>query len=203
MNYISRFRRAGKNVRIHPDVFIEHPENIEVGDDVTFAKGVYICGKPKEFRVGSRVLIETNVYMILDDARLLIGDDVRLYPFVYISGGKNLVEVGNHTHFAPGCVIYGQGGTRVGNHCAFAAHTMLAGVAHDWHRADVPMDTTEISAPILIEDNVYTGANVVINMGVTIRTGCCIAANAVVLEDTEAEGFYAGTPAMRKCDRGT
>ncbi|MBM3891868.1 MAG: hypothetical protein FJ388_22370 [Verrucomicrobia bacterium] len=201
MDYVSRFKRAGKNVRVHPDAYIEHPEIVEVGDDVTIEKGVYICGRPKECRLGSRVLLETSVYMTLDRARLVIGNDVRLYPFCYISGGENFVEIGNHTHLAPGCVVYGHGGTKIGSHCAFAGHTMLAGIAHDWRRVDVPMDITSVRGPIVIEDNVYTGANVIINMGITVRRGCCIAANAVVLEDTEPGGLYVGAPAKRKCDR--
>ena len=44
-------------------------------------------------------------------------------------------------------------------------------------------------------DDVYLGAHVVINQGVTVRRGCVVGANSVVLSDTEEYGFYVGAPA--------
>lgn len=48
-----------------------------------------------------------------------------------------------------------------------------------------------------IEDNVYIGANVIINYGVTIGKNSIIAAGAVVTKDVEPGSVMAGVPATR------
>ena len=55
--------------------------------------------------------------------------------------------------------------------------------------------TTNISAPIVIEDNVWIGMNVTILKGVHIGTGAVIAAGAVVTKDVPAGCLAAGVPA--------
>ncbi len=51
--------------------------------------------------------------------------------------------------------------------------------------------------PIIIEDDVWIGANVTILPGVTIKKGSIIGAGSLVLKDTEAFSIYAGTPAIK------
>lgn len=50
---------------------------------------------------------------------------------------------------------------------------------------------------IEIHDNVYIGADVTINFGVTIGENCIIAAGAVVTKDVEPGSVMAGVPARR------
>lgn len=54
---------------------------------------------------------------------------------------------------------------------------------------------------VLIQNDVWIGANAVILKGVTIAEGCVIAAGAVVAKDTCPYGIYAGVPAVRVRDR--
>lgn len=50
---------------------------------------------------------------------------------------------------------------------------------------------------IEIHDNVYIGANAVVNFGVTIGENCIIAAGAVVTKDVESGSVMAGIPAKK------
>ncbi|MGF1908214.1 sugar O-acetyltransferase [Vibrio kasasachensis] len=50
--------------------------------------------------------------------------------------------------------------------------------------------------PIIVEDDVWIGGNVVINQGVTIGARSVVAANSVVTKDLAADGLYGGTPAI-------
>ena len=50
-------------------------------------------------------------------------------------------------------------------------------------------------APVIIEDDVWTGANVTILKGVTIGRGCVIAAGAVVTKSTPPYSIVGGVPA--------
>lgn len=52
-------------------------------------------------------------------------------------------------------------------------------------------------APIAVGEGVWIGAHSVVLPGVSIASGCVIAAGAVVTKDTAPDGLYAGVPAVR------
>ena len=56
--------------------------------------------------------------------------------------------------------------------------------------------------PIRIGRGSWLGAHVTVLPGVSIAPGCVIAASATVIQDTEPDGLYAGTPATRVRDLG-
>ena len=56
----------------------------------------------------------------------------------------------------------------------------------------------EKALPINIGDNCWFGANVTVLQGVTIGSGCVIAAGSVVTEDIPANSVAAGVPAVVK-----
>ncbi len=205
IDYRAGFARCGKDVQIADDVFIENPEVMSVGDRVVFMKGVYIMGRPGRFGIGNDVTFYPYVFYQGSPGHVTIGNDVQFFPHCYLSGGdweSCFIEVGNHTHFAPRCVLYGWGGLKVGSYCAVAAGCMLSTVSQFTDKTEQPMVTYgENAAPVTLEDDVYLGANVVVNQGVTVRRGCVVGANSVVLQDTEAYGFYVGAPARLKRKR--
>ena len=55
--------------------------------------------------------------------------------------------------------------------------------------------TETIGKPITIGNNVWLGANVVVNCGVTIGDNVVVGAGSVVLKDIPANCVYAGSPA--------
>ncbi len=197
--YLSQFRKCGCNVRIAPDVFIEHPEQFEIGDNVTIESGVIIRGRPEVARIGSNVIFGARCYVEGSPTRLIIEDNVQFYTGVYMGMGNlptSFVEIGHHSHFAPYGILYGWGGLKIGPYCNVAAHVVLATVGHHDEITDRPMALTgEKAAPITLVEDVWIAANATICAGVTIAKGCVIAANAVVTRDTEPMGVYAGVPA--------
>ena len=205
-NYHERFKSCGRDVQIAADVYIEHPEAMEVGDHVTFMRGFYMIGKPKLCRLGSHVTFYPDCFVQGSAGRFILDEHVEFYPGNYISLGEwdsCFVEVGHHSHFAPRCVLYGWGGLAIGPYCNIAAHTVFATVGHHDEITDRPMALTgEKSAPIVLEEDVWVAANVTITADTTIARGCVIGANAVVTRNTEPMGVYAGVPARRLRDRG-
>ena len=195
----------GDNVSIDRTVHIEHPEIMELGDNVTIMNGVRITGKPGRFSIGSDVTIYPNCTILGSPDRIIIGDHVELFNNTFIEGGEwlnSFIEIGNMTHFAPNCILYGWGGLRIGNYCGIASGVVISTVRHHTSMLDKPMVIyMEKAEPITIEDDVWLAANAVVNCGVVIRKGCVIGANSVVLEDTEEFGFYAGVPARLKHTR--
>jgi 2,3,4,5-tetrahydropyridine-2,6-dicarboxylate N-acetyltransferase len=82
----------------------------------------------------------------------------------------------------------------VGNNCHIGAGTVLAGVIEP-----------PSAQPVVIEDDVMTGANVVILEGVKVGKGAVIAAGSVVIKDVEPNMLMAGIPAkpLKKVDDKT
>ncbi len=200
-----QFKSCGKNVTLADDVYIEHPECIEVGDNVTFMRGFHMIGKPEICKIGSTITFYPNCFIQGSPGRFIIEDHVDFFPGTYISlgeGSRCFVEIGHHSHFAPNCVLYGWGGLKIGPYCNIAAHTVFATVGHHDEITDRPMALTgEKSGPITLEEDIWIAANVTITANTYIAKGCVIGANAVVTKDTEPMGLYVGIPAKRLRDR--
>jgi acetyltransferase-like isoleucine patch superfamily enzyme len=203
--YLNRFKSCGANVQIADDVFIEHPERMEVGDNVRFMRGFHMQDAPAITRIGANVCFYPNCFIQGSADRMVIEDHVDFFPNTYIStGGKgSFVQIGHHSHFAPGCVLYGWGGLTIGPYCNIAAHCVFATIGHDQvMRADQPMALVPaVPGPITLVEDVWLCANVTVAANVTIARGCIIGANAVVTRDTQPDGLYVGVPANRLRDR--
>lgn len=202
---LKRFRSVGENVRIAPDVFIAHPEDMDVGSNVTFERGVHIPASLRECRIGDHVTFSAYT-IVTGTGRLLIDDHVGFYVNTCIELGREgddgVLKVGHHSHFAPGCLLYGNGGLDIGPYCNIAAHTVFATPGHDHRHPETPMALLpDRLGPIRLVRDVWIGANATVTMNTTIAEGCVIGANAVVTRDTEPYGIYAGVPARRIAKR--
>ncbi|MBT4138037.1 MAG: acyltransferase [Candidatus Latescibacteria bacterium] len=138
---------------------------------------------------------------ILHPELVSIGNDVAFHNGVFLSPCGQWITIGDHCHFAPYCVLYGP--LTIGNHVAVAAHVVFASVGHGYDRIDIPMvqQKTE-KAEIIIEDDVWIGANAVIIGGVCIGAHSIVGAGAVVTHDVEPYSVVGGTTAklIRKRD---
>lgn len=200
-----RFKSCGRNVTVAPDVYIEHPEVMEIGDNVTFMRGFHMIGRPKVCRFGSDVTFYPNCFIQGSPGRFMLDDHVTFFPGNYISLGdwdSSFIDIGHDSHFAPHGVLYGWGQLAIGAYCNVAAHVVFATVGQHDEITDRPMALTgEKAGPITIEEDVWIAANATICAHTKIARGCVIGANAVVTRDTEPMGLYAGVPARRLRDR--
>lgn len=106
------------------------------------------------------------------------------------------LQIGDDCSINPYCVIYGHGGLKIGNHVRIATHTVIIPANHNFDRLDVPICQQGLSMQgIVIDDDVWIGAHVVITDGVRIGTGAVISAGAVVTSNVEPHAVYGGIPA--------
>ncbi|MGC8823989.1 MAG: acyltransferase [Bacteroidales bacterium] len=123
--------------------------------------------------------------------------NVEIKEGVIIRTYNNPVFIGENTQINPYTVIYGGSGVYIGKNVMIAPHCMIAAGNHDFTQTSVPMRFAgNISkGPIIIEEDVWIGANTTITDGVTIKKGAVIAANSVVNTNVEEYAIVGGVPA--------
>lgn len=126
-----------------------------------------------------------------------IGNKSEIKEYVIIKTYENNVLIGSHTQINPFTVIYGGSGVYIGNNVMIAPHCMIAAGDHDLKQLDVAMRFAGNSSkgPIVIEDNVWIGANCTITDGVRIGQDSVVAANSVVTKDVAPFDIVGGVPA--------
>lgn len=149
--------------------------------------------------IGTNVQFDEPAH-ILSPECISIDNDVHFMPGIYISPcGKNVV-IGSNTHCAPYACLYGP--LIIGKHCAIAAHVVLASVGHGYDRVDIPMVEQQAQTnEVVLEDDVWIGANAVVVGGVRIGTGSIVGAGAVVTRDVPPFSVVGGVPARMLRDR--
>ncbi|MET3527159.1 acyltransferase [Phenylobacterium koreense] len=134
-------------------------------------------------------------------ARTMIDAFVKVKP----AGGMGELIIGEDCAINSGTVIYTGNGVRIGDAVLIAANCTLAPTNHAF--ADVTKRIRDqgflpSKGGIVIEDDVWLGANVVVLDGAVIGKGCVVAAGAVVRGRLEPYSVYAGVPAKRTGARG-
>ena len=139
-------------------------------------------------------------------SRIVVGAHSVLDSFVKIkpAGGRGDLVIGHHSVINSGCVLYTGHGIRIGNHVAIAANTTLAPVNHafaDRSRLISEQGFLPSKGGIVIEDDVWIGANCMLLDGALLRRGCVIGAGSLVRGEVEAYSVQAGNPLVRRGER--
>lgn len=114
------------------------------------------------------------------------------------AGGVGDVIIGEHCQINSGIVMYSGNGISIGSNVLIAANTTLAPTNHAYSRRDIPIREQRFlpsKGGIIIEDDVWIGANSVILDGSILRKGTILGANSLIRFETVPYGIYAGSPA--------
>lgn len=111
------------------------------------------------------------------------------------------VRIGRGSYVNANCLFDGSAAIDIGERCAFGPGVMVITSAHeigDQHKRAGAVT----AAPVRIGDGTWIGARVTILPGVTVGSGCILAAGAVVASDCDANTLYGGVPAkaLRRLD---
>lgn len=102
--------------------------------------------------------------------------------------------IGEYTRIGLGNTIIGP--VRIGNHVNLAQNITVTGLNHNFSEVDKRIDEQGVNThPVVIEDDVWVGANAVILPGVTLGTHCVVAAGSVVSRSIPPYCVCAGSPA--------
>jgi acetyltransferase-like isoleucine patch superfamily enzyme len=146
-------------------------------------------------RVSDRADIEDSVR----GTRIVVGAHSVIDSFVKIkpAGGFGDVVIGAHVVINSGCVLYTGNGIQIGDHVAIAANCTFAPTNHEYSRKDARIRDQGFrpsKGGILIENDVWIGANCVFLDGTIVRRGAVVGAGSVIRGELAAYSVYAGNP---------
>jgi acetyltransferase-like isoleucine patch superfamily enzyme len=105
------------------------------------------------------------------------------------------VSIGSHCNLGQGAFITGGGGVRIGDWVGFGPDVKVWSVNHRFDDPDTPWQLQGWEAKeVVIEDDVWLGANVFVMPGVIIHKGAIISAGTVVNKSIPAFALVAGNP---------
>ncbi|KAF0128772.1 MAG: acetyltransferase (isoleucine patch superfamily)-like protein [Bacteroidetes bacterium] len=123
-----------------------------------------------------------------------LGNDSTIEDFSTINNGVGDVFIGDRTRIGLSCTLIGP--VRIGNDIMFAQNIVASGLNHGYQDVTIPISLQPVETKqIIIEDNVWIGANSVITAGVTIGKQSIVAAGSVVTKSVPAYSIVGGNPA--------
>ncbi|MEX0729681.1 MAG: acyltransferase [Aquisalimonadaceae bacterium] len=171
----------------------------------TFGSGV-ILGRglairhPGRITLGERVAIDDHVLLDAGGAGadgITLGDEVIVSRNCVIQGKTGPVSVGNRSDIGCNTIVTSVSGVHIGAHTLIAGNCYIGGGRYITDRRDVPImeQGTCSRGPVVMEDDVWVGANVIVLDGVRIGRGSIIGAGALVTRDVPEYSVAVGVPA--------
>lgn len=126
--------------------------------------------------------------------RFSIGRRSVVESFSCINNAVGDVVIGDHTRIGLHSTVIGP--VTIGSHVNLAQGITISALNHNFADPSLPIDAQGVStSQIVIEDDVWIGANAVVLPGVRIGRHSVVAAGAVVTRDVPSGSLVAGVPA--------
>ncbi|MCX5709108.1 MAG: DapH/DapD/GlmU-related protein, partial [Candidatus Omnitrophica bacterium] len=140
---------SGSNVYISPVSNLRKSGMIFLGDNVVLEQRCRLWANGKE-------------------AGITIGNNTTIYPYALLKCNRGKIVLGKGCSVNDYSILYGYGGITIGDDVHIAAHTVIVASEHDYRLLGRENFSEDMQGKgIVIEDNVWIGANAVILDGVT------------------------------------
>lgn len=156
-----------------------------------------IRGKSENIQIGNNVSIFGKIDLRnRENGKIIIDDDVSFDSDIrLVSARDGIIHIGAGSAIGPNTIMNGGGSILIGRKCLFAKSISINANDHQFIKDCCIRDQGFTYADVIIEDDVWLGANVCVNKGVVIKKGSIVGANAVVTKDTEEYTINVGVPA--------
>jgi galactoside O-acetyltransferase len=157
------------------------------------------CGRTVDFSVGSYIRECKNI---------TIGNNVGLgiYSQIYAAGTANeSIVIKDNVYLNSNVMINAdfEGHIEIGNNCIIGPNVVFRTSDHKFASREIPMRKQgHKPGTIIVQDNVWIGANVSIIGTVWIGEGAIVGAGAVVTDNVDDFAIVAGVPAKQIGSRG-
>ncbi|WP_290567870.1 acyltransferase [Leeuwenhoekiella sp. UBA6783] len=183
--FLKLFLRESKGL-----IFLGRNVKIKSARRISFGKTIFIDDNV-EINALSRLGIKTgNNFSILRNSIIECTGVIR-------NLGEGLM-IGNNVGIAQNCFIQVRGNVFIGNDVIFGPNVRVFSENHNFSKKNIPIKLQgETRLDVIIEDDVWIGANATILGGVRIGKGCIIASGAVVNKNVEPYSIVGGIPAKK------
>ena len=124
-----------------------------------------------------------------------LGDYSVIESFACINNAVGDVIIGDHTRVGLHNTIIGP--VTIGCHVNLAQGITVSALNHNFADSEKRIDEQGVStSPVVVEDDVWIGANAVVLPGVRVGTHSVVAAGAIVTKDVPPHSIVAGVPAI-------
>jgi acetyltransferase-like isoleucine patch superfamily enzyme len=178
--YPAVFGRIGKNVTFGRNITIRHPHKIKIGDNCIIDENCVLDAKGN------------------DPLGIELGDNCVLSRNNILSCKGGHIKLGDGTNIAQNSLVHSEVAVEMGKNTLVASYVYFVGGGnHDFSRTDAPViqQPSLSRGGILIDDNCWFGAGVIVLDGSKIGRDCVIGAGAIVNSDLPPYSLAVGTPA--------
>ncbi|HVS97749.1 MAG TPA: acyltransferase, partial [Puia sp.] len=150
---------------------------------------------PFVHRRGSHSIIRRSVRMdVVPFRKFVMGKHSIIEDFSCINNQMGDVIIGDNCAIGLGNTLIGP--VTIGNQVILAQNVVFSGLNHGYQDIHTPIrDQKCTTAPIVVEDECWIGANAVVTAGVTIGRHSVVAAGSVITADVPPFSVVGGNPA--------
>jgi acetyltransferase-like isoleucine patch superfamily enzyme len=133
-----------------------------------------------------------------------IGPGVRMSPTVSLRNGER-IKIGAYSHIGANCSIWAGdsvGRITLGRHALLGPEVFITASNYQTAPGTPVMDQPKLERDVVIGDDVWLGARVMVVAGVEIGDGCIVGASSVVTRSIPAGSIAVGNPARVVGQRG-
>lgn len=171
-----------------------------VGAGTVFGTNI-VFRHPKKIHLGNNVIIDDNTLIDAKGASndgIKMGDDVFVGRNSILSCKDGNIELDDRANIGFNCYIFSSNNVKVGKDVLVAGFTYIVGGGnYSLEKLDIPINqqyTFEGKGGVIINDNVWIAAHVVILDGVNVGSGSVLAAGAVISKDVPEMSIVGGVP---------
>lgn len=127
-----------------------------------------------------------------------VGRDVTIGNYATLTANGGRIRIGDNVHINRSNLINAvpNGDVLIGSDILFAPNVLLNASTHNYTSTEIPVIRQGTrGADIVLEDDIWFGANVVVLPGVRIHAHSILAAGAVVTKDVPPYVVVGGVPA--------
>ena len=133
---------------------------------------------------------------------IIIGSSFSSESHVKLFAGKGILKMGNNIKVNNNVFIGASAGEiYIGNNVLIGPNTVIRSSNHSFNKIDLIRKQKHTKGVIIIEDDVWIGANVVILPNLTIKKGAVIGAGSIVTKSIAEFDIVAGNPAKKIGER--
>lgn len=128
---------------------------------------------------------------------IILGDRVSIAHGCLIRTCTGTIRIGNRTGVGYRCIMHGLGGITIGNNVLLSPGVGIFAQNHGIERDKLIREQPQTAQGVVIEDDVWVGANAIVLDGATIGRGAVIGAGAVVTKHVPPYEIWVGNPAKK------